>query len=305
LRTESKKKKSLLENSLTFDKPKVEKLFADALGKPVKIESSIPSGGGCINDCFILKTSSGKFFLKRNEAKKFPKMFVAEARGLKLLNETVSGITPNVIAHSENDDEQFLILECIEKGSTQTEFWNDFAKKLAALHRRSGNFFGLDHDNYIGSLSQSNRNHKDWISFFILERIEPQLKMAIDARELPSPIHKNFEKLFSRLHEIFPHEKSSLVHGDLWSGNYLTGKDGWMKLIDPAVYFGFREMDLAMSKLFGGFDSSLYKCYHEEFPLENGFEKRVDICNLYPLLVHVNLFGGYYAFQVQSIIKKF
>ncbi|MFI5134781.1 MAG: fructosamine kinase family protein, partial [Chitinophagales bacterium] len=240
-----------------------------------------------------------------NDANKFPKMFEAEMKGLHLLNDAVPGIAPRVIAQAESGNDQFLILENIEKGKTQKEFWNDFAKKLAALHKRSSDFFGLDHSNYIGSLPQSNKKHNDWISFFILERIEPQLKLAIDAKELPSFIHRSFEKLFSRLLEIFPSEKSSLLHGDLWSGNYMIGHDGWVKLIDPAVYFGFREMDLAMSKLFGGFDSSLYKFYHEEFPLENGFEKRLDICNLYPLLVHVNLFGGHYAAQVQAIVRRF
>ena len=129
--------------------------------------------------------------------------------------------------------------------------------------------------------------------------------MAIDTRELPSSIHRSFEKLFAKLNEIFPAEKPSLLHGDLWSGNFMTGTDGSVKLIDPAVYFGFREMDLAMSKLFGGFDSSFYKFYHEEFPLENGLEKRVDICNLYPLLVHVNLFGGHYANEVDAIVSRF
>ena len=304
MQTSSTKRKFFLD-TFSFDKALVENLLTVERHTPVKIESAIPSGGGCINDCFTLKTSSGKFFLKKNEAKRFPKMFETEAKGLELLNETVPGIAPKVISHAEFNDEQLLILENIEKGSVQKEFWNDFAKKLAFLHRKSSNHFGLDHDNYIGSLPQSNKKHNDWNSFFILERIEPQLKLAIDARELPSTIHRNFEKLFSKLEEIFPAEKPSLLHGDLWSGNYMIGNDGWVKLIDPAVYFGFRETDLAMSKLFSGFDSSLYKFYHEFFPLENGFEKRVDICNLYPLLVHVNLFGGHYAQEVMSIVRRF
>jgi len=298
-------KKIFLETPFPFDKNLAELLLSGVMSKPVQIESAIPSGGGCINDCFILKTSSGKFFLKKNDAKQFPKVFEAESKGLQLLNGTVPGIVPNVIAQSEFKDEQLLILENIEKGKTQKEFWNDFAKKLAALHRKTNDFFGLDHDNYIGSLPQSNKNHHDWISFFILERIEPQLKKAIDAGELPSFAHKNFEKLFSKLGEVFPSEKPSLLHGDLWSGNYLIENDGWVKLIDPAVYYGFREMDLAMTKLFGGFDAELYRFYHELFPLENGFEKRIDICNLYPLLVHVNLFGGHYPKEVMSIVKRF
>jgi len=286
-------------------KSSVEFLLKEKLNTPVKIESALLSGGGCINECYELKTTAGKFFLKNNDAKKFPGMFEAEKKGLQLLNETVHGISPQVIATGEDGNEMILVLELIEKRSPAKEFWVDFAKKLSAIHRRTSNFFGLDHDNYIGSLPQSNKKQDSWNSYFILQRIEPQLKMAVDEKNLPSVIHRSFEKLFLRLPEIFPVEKPSLIHGDLWSGNYLVGPDGGVRLIDPAVYYGFREMDLAMAKLFGGFDASFFKHYHEFFPLENGFEKRIDICNLYPLLVHTNLFGGHYARDVQSIIGKF
>src|SRR6185295_13019047 len=105
-------------------------------------------------------------------------------------------------------------------------FWNDFARKLAAIHRRTNEYFGLDHNNYIGSLPQSNKQYNDWISFFILERIEPQLKKAIDENSLPREIHRTFEKMFLRLSEIFPTEKPALLHGDLWSGNYMIANDG-------------------------------------------------------------------------------
>lgn len=243
--------------------------------------------------------------MKRNDAEKFPKMFEAEAAGLRLLNETVHGIAPEVMVIASHHGEQWLLLENIPKAAVQKDFWENFAKQLAAIHRRSHEFFGLEHPNYIGSLPQSNTRHREWNSFFILERIEPQLKMAIDAAALPASAHRLFEKFFLRLQEIFPEEKPSLLHGDLWSGNYMTGANGYVKLIDPAVNFSFREMDLAMSRLFGGFHPSFYEFYHENFPLENGFEKRVDYCNLYPLLVHVNLFGGHYAGSVLAIIQRF
>ena len=286
-------------------KAAAERLLSIALSFPVKIDSVVPAGGGCINECFVLQTAAGKFFLKRNDPKQFPKMFEGEAKGLQLLNETVNGISPKVIITDEQKDDMLLILQHIETGSAQKDFWIDFAKKLSMLHRKTTGFFGLDHDNYIGSLPQSNKRHPDWNSFFILERIEPQLKKAIDEDQLPGEIARLFERMFLRLPEIFPPEPSSLLHGDLWSGNYMIEKDGRLRLIDPAVYFGFREMDLAMMKSFGGFDTSVFKHYHEFFPLENGFEKRVDICNLYPWLVHVNLFGGQYPLKVQAIMKPF
>lgn len=297
-------------------KLKAEKLLTQSLHSPVKIESVIPAGGGCINECFVLNTTSGKFFLKRNATINSTGvgknsggvsggLFECESKGLRLLNETIDGISPKVIAVDEDESELLLILEHIEKGAPQKEFWNDFAKKLSTLHRRRDEFFGLDHNNYMGSLPQSNKKHSDWISFFILERIEPQLKKAIDEDSLAKETHRVFEKLFSKLKEIFPAEEPSLIHGDLWCGNYMVGMEGLVRLIDPAVYFGFREMDLAMMKLFGGFDNSIYKQYHDFFPLEKGFEKRVDICNLYPLLVHVNLFGANFAPKVLAIMRQF
>ena len=164
--------------------------------------------------------------------------------------------------------------------------------------------FGLDHDNYIGSLAQSNKKHADWISFFMEERIRPQLKLAMDKKLIDEGTVKQFDKLFDHFDRLIPKEKPALLHGDLWNGNFLVSDSSRAALIDPAVYFGHREMDLAMTTLFGGFDSEFYRAYDEVFPLEKGFEKRVDIHNLYPLLVHVNLFGGGYVRQVKAVLNN-
>src|SRR5262249_25664960 len=149
--------------------------------------------------------------------------------------------------------EQLLILEWIETGKPSGGFWNDFAEKLSLIHRTTSDSFGLDHDNYIGSLFQSNRRSVSWITFFTECRIEPQLKMAIDSKNINPSAVAHFKRLYPKLSEIFPPEKPALLHGDLWSGNFMTGAEGLVRLIDPAVYFGHREMDLAMTKLFGGF----------------------------------------------------
>jgi len=261
--------------------------------------------GGCINECYRLNTSSGVFFMKVNDAKAFPTMFDAEARGLTLLNQMVPAIAPEVVVKSETEGKIFLIIQWITEEKPATGFWKDFATKLASLHRHHQDLFGLDHNNYIGSLAQTNETTSDWISFFILRRMEPQLKKAIDEGKIEKEMHRSFAKLYIKLNEIFPEEKPSLVHGDLWSGNFIIGEDGLPRLVDPAIYYGHREMDLAMSKLFGGFDGSFYPYYNETFPQEKNFEKRVDVYNLYPLLVHVNLFGGHYGAEVSSIIKRF
>ena len=179
-------------------------------------------------------------------------------------------------------------------------------QRLASLHRCSSEFFGLDDDNYIGSLRQYNHPNSNWINFFIEQRLEVQVKLAINKwRCCPHGGQKKFESLYAKLPSLIASEKPSLVHGDLWSGNLITDDKGEPCLIDPAVYFGNREADLAMTRLFGGFNDEFYSAYEESFPLPQGSEKRIDLYNLYPLLVHVNLFGGSYVHSVEGILRAF
>jgi fructosamine-3-kinase len=175
---------------------------------------------------------------------------------------------------------------------------------LAKLHEVKSDQYGLDHDNYIGSLAQSNTKHPDWKSFFITERIQPQLKLAMEKGLIDMEMIKQFESFFDHFDDLIPEEPPALLHGDLWNGNYLVSNSGKAALIDPAVYFGHREMDLAMTKLFGGFDAEFYQAYNEKFPLKKGWEKRIPIHNLYPLLVHVNLFGSGYVSQIKLILNN-
>ena len=271
----------------------------------ISFRNSRPVSGGCINRCYQLETSSGNYFLKYNDATLYPEMFASEAKGLKLLAAADAIDVPAVISCGEEGSFSFLILEWIESGRREKNFWADFGMRLAQMHRCTAEKSGLDHDNYIGSLPQSNRESNNWIDFFIHERLEPQLKLARDSGLIASPDEKSFEKLISKLPQLIPVEKPALLHGDLWNGNFLVNPKGKASLIDPAVYYGHREMDLAMTKLFGGFDSEFYSAYNEVFPLEKGFESRTDIHNLYPLLVHVNLFGGGYVEQVKEILNRF
>lgn len=265
----------------------------------------MPLSGGSINTAAKLETSAGHFFVKWNDAKKHPGMFEAEAKGLKLLKDANEIGVPEIIFYGEVEKTSFLLLEFIDPSSREKHFFHDFGKSLARLHKQSDEHFGLDHDNYIGSLKQGNKKHKQWSDFFREERLEKQLRMAFDEGKLRKSIIQQFDNLFNLLPEIFPGEKPSLLHGDLWSGNYSNDYLGKAAIFDPAVYYGSREMDIAMSKLFGGFDKEFYEGYNEEFPLENAWKERVDICNLYPLLVHVNLFGGSYGRDVERILSKF
>jgi protein-ribulosamine 3-kinase len=261
--------------------------------------------GGSINAAFRIKTADQTFFLKYNDTKKFPGMFEAEAKGLQTLQRTNTFMVPDVIATGEEGGKSFLLLNWIENGERKKLFAQDFGKRLARLHRNSSSDFGLGYNNFIGSLPQSNLQHKSWIEFFIAERLEKQLASAKDSGIIDGFTSKQFEKLYIRLPEFIPEEPPALIHGDLWNGNYMVAPDGSACLVDPAIYFGHREMDLAMSRLFGGFPEEFYDAYHESFPLQPGFDNRFEIHNLYPLLVHVNLFGGGYLQQVKSILSRF
>jgi len=283
----------------------VEKILSATEGK-VMIEDFRFVGGGCINNGGKLITNKGDFFIKWNYKSKFKGMFEAEAKGLKILKKTESVYIPEVIATGEINEWMFLILEFVEMGRRSLNYWENLGTQLAILHHNTNIYFGLDNDNFIGSLPQFNSFNKSWKDFFIQERINKQIKMALDTGKISSRHVVMFETIYNKLNDIFPaSEKPVLIHGDLWSGNLITNKFGDPCLIDPAVYYGNREIELSFTKLFGGFDARFYQVYQEVFPLELGFDQRVDIYNLYPLMVHVNLFGGHYLSQVESILKAF
>ena len=271
------------------------------------VVSARPVTGGSINQAAKLELSSGmQCFLKWNTTQS-PDMFAKEAKGLGLLtNADTDLIIPKVITQGiAGNATGYLLQEFIEEGQPGPYSAQQFGQELARLHKTENDRFGLDHDNYIGSLPQSNTPHTDWISFFIEERIEPQLDRAISAGKLSSSIEIAFKNMYRLLPDIFPEEPPGLLHGDLWGGNYFYDSEGRPVIYDPAVYYGHREMELAFTRLFGGFSSAFYRSYNESHPLEPGFDERKDIYNLYPLLVHTNLFGGSYAQQVEEIVKRF
>lgn len=275
------------------------------LGTHVDIEREMPVGGGSINDSYRLDTNEGPFFVKVNSAERYPAMFEAEADGLRRLRTAGALRVPGVIAQGEDHDDGYLLLEHLSAGKRSATFWEDFGRGLARLHAHTNKAFGLERDNYIGTLRQVNTLDREWASFFIHHRLEPLVKRARDKRKVEAGMALRFERLYNKLDGLFPKELPALLHGDLWSGNFLTGPDGAAAVIDPAVYYGHREMDVAMTKLFGGFEDGFYAGYNAERPLEQGWEERVDLCNLYPLLVHVNLFGGAYPAQIEAILRRF
>ncbi len=283
----------------------VAKLISAEIGKTVIVYNISSVGGGSINAAFRLNTNAGSFFVKVNSASLYPEMFYKEMLGLKILAESKAVSVPKPLGFGESQSSSFLVMPFVESAQQQPDFWRRFGEQLASLHAHSSSFFGLDHDNYIGSLQQMNKTHQRWSDFFREERLLPQLKLARDSGKADRALSQAFDRFFAHLHDLFPTEPPGLLHGDLWSGNYMTGSNGEPVIIDPAVYYGHREMDLAMTQLFGGFPPTFYQAYQSSFPLEIGWEKRRHYCNLYPLMVHVNLFGGGYLAEVKSVLTEF
>jgi protein-ribulosamine 3-kinase len=286
-------------------KLKLEEALAHLEGVKITIENFLPSSGGCINNGGKLSTSKGIFFVKWNSLRKYPGMFRAESMGLSLLRSTEALDVPEPLYFGEAHEFQFLILSFIE-GSPRTQgYWEDLGSGLAALHKKTSEAFGLDHSNYIGSLQQSNNPRTSWVDFFIHERLEKQLALADAKNYQIKSLRKKFESLYTKLPGILIQESPSLLHGDLWSGNIMVNDKGEPSIIDPAVYYGNREVDIAMTQLFGRLQKEFYQSYEYYFPMEKGFQERLDIYNLYPLLVHLNLFGGSYLQQINTTLNQF
>lgn len=285
-----------------FDLPKeMREVCESAIDGKIRTVGQV--SGGDINVARRLSTSSGDFFLKMNTGKAARTMFEVEQKGLERLASAKVIRIPSVIAVVSAGNLSGLLMEYFETGHRGEGFWEKFGSTLAELHRCSAQAFGLDHDNFIGSLPQPNGRHERWSEFYIHQRLLPQIKMAVASGQMNSKDESDFETLFRKLPDLCPEELPALVHGDLWSGNFLVDSGGSPALIDPAVAYAHREMDLAMSRLFGGFSRDFYRAYEEAWPLEPGFEKRLPVYQLYYLMVHVNLFGGSYVRSVRNILR--
>lgn len=261
-------------------------------------------GGGCIHNTIRLVTNSQSYFVKYNLAED-ASLFETEAKGLQLLSTSSPIRVPKILANGSMQNTSYLLLEWIEKGASNSTFWKDFGQQLARQHQCTQSHFGLDHDNFIGRLPQSNTLHATWDEFFVTERLVPQLELALTNQLIDKDILTRFECLFPQFKNLIPNEPPALLHGDLWSGNFLSDEMHQPVIFDPAVHYGHRETELAFTHLFGGFDRSFYQYYDEVYPLEKGFENRVDLHNLYPLLVHVNLFGRSYLSGILQTLKSY
>ncbi|HEV2132504.1 MAG TPA: fructosamine kinase family protein [Longimicrobiaceae bacterium] len=283
------------------------------------IRSARPVGGGCVSPALRLELGGSAAFLKYNE-EAIPGLFAAEARGLSELRASADGLrVPEVLALHDAAAEgaagepSWLLLEWLEPAPRGAGFGERLGGGLAALHRtRDGEGWGAEEDGFIGPLPQSNTRVGEWPNFWREQRLEPQLRRARDAGRQPGD-SREWERLFCGLSELLAQgaeDGPSLLHGDLWGGNVLSvaaagAGEAEPALIDPSSYRGHREVDLAMSELFGGFPSVFYSAYREAWPLQPGYrESRRAIYQLYYLLVHVNLFGGGYVQQTRQLLRE-
>ena len=270
------------------------------LGQVLSFE---PASGGCINNGGKLTTSQGTFFIKWNSATLYPGMFAKEKTGLQLLRQAGGITVPLPGEVYEGHEYSCIVMEYIESGPRARRYWQQLAEGLASVHHVVSETYGLDHDNYMGSIVQYNPASHNWTDFFINARLEAQVKLARDHGRMDTRHTRLFKALYAKLDHILITEPPCLVHGDLWSGNIITSEQGEPALIDPAVSFAHREIDIAMTQLFGSLPREFYEVYNDVYPLAHGWQERLDVYNLYPLLVHVNLFGGGYLGQVMHILK--
>lgn len=282
--------------------PAVEAAIATETGTNFKITTSRPLGGGCINQAHVVEDNGLRFFVKTNRAE-LADMFEAEAQGLRELESAQALRVPHPVATGTSHGEAFLVLEFIEMGGR-----GDFSRMgqaLALLHRKTSERFGWSRDNTIGSTPQHNRWTNEWVDFFREQRLGFQLQLA-ENNSLGTKISTLGEQLLARLVDYFQdyHPLPSLLHGDLWGGNAAFTIPGEPIVFDPAVYYGDRETDIAMSELFGGFSPPFYAAYSEVWPLDPGYKTRKILYNLYHILNHANLFGGGYISQAETMMHR-
>lgn len=277
--------------------------ISDATHRPFTLRNASPVGGGNINAAYRLEgTDNARYFLKLNKAHHHP-MFIAEAAGLDTIATTNTLRVPQAIAHGIAIEKSYLVLEYLElnpRGNARL-----LGEQLAALHRCSNNQFGFAQDNFIGSTPQPNALNVNWVEFWKEQRLGFQLHLAAQ-----NGYGGQLQSLGATLLDALPiffvsyTPQPSLLHGDLWSGNHAFLANATPTIFDPAVYYGDRECDIAMTELFGGYPADFYAAYQTAWPLDSGYEARRDLYNLYHLLNHINLFGEGYVRQSEQLIQK-
>jgi fructosamine-3-kinase len=281
----------------------IERAIREATGAPFVIESRAAASGGCINESAVVRGSNLAYFVKINRADGAD-MFAAEAAGLEEIGRTGALRAPKPVCHGAGGQASWIVLEHLELAPAGAASMHALGRKLARLHRVTGERYGWHRDNTIGSTPQLNTPSDDWGAFWRDRRLSFQVELA--ASRGGGGLATSGRRLMEKLPAFFAGYRPapSLLHGDLWSGNAAATEEGEPVVFDPAVYYGDRETDLAMTELFGGFAPSFYQAYRAEYPLDPGYERRKPLYNLYHVLNHFNLFGGGYGAQAERMIGK-
>ena len=294
-------------------RPAVEELIGERTGAAARVAGTRPAGGGCIHRAEIVELDDGRRFFVKSNPSPPPGIFEREAEGLAALAATGTLRVPQPLGTGARPL-AFLVMEAIATGRRGAGFSATFGRRFARLHRAndeaaSGRVtrHGFDHDNHIGATPQPNPWTDDWVDFFRRHRLGHQLDLARSGGVSDPALDRLGDRLLDRLDQLIgePDEPPCLLHGDLWSGNFMVDAGGEPVLIDPAAYYGRREADLAMTLLFGGFDDRFYSAYEEVWPLAPGSDERLEIYKLYHLLNHLNLFGRGYRGGCVAILKRF
>jgi fructosamine-3-kinase len=278
--------------------------ISSATGTPFSVARHSAAGGGCINAAHVIEGNGQRFFVKTNEERLLD-MFEAEAAGLQAILQTGAIKAPAPICYGTAESQSFIVLEYLELDGNSGASAESLGRELAQMHRATRRNFGWQRNNTIGSTPQINTPCDNWVGFWREHRLGFQLKLATQ-----NGFCGGLQKKGAQLLEIFPAlfagytPQPSLLHGDLWGGNYATVRGGQPVIFDPAVYYGDREADLAMTELFGGFPARFYAAYRETWPLDSGYAVRKILYNLYHILNHANLFGGGYAGQAEGMMDN-
>jgi len=280
----------------------IEQKISQTIGNDVQFENSQSVTGGCTNQCWKMTDSKQRNWFVKINAPHLLDMFIAEAEGLEEITKSQSILLPQVICYGKNAEFSYIVLEYIPMSPLSQH--EQAGEQIAQMHQTFSNNFGWKRDNTIGSTPQPNNKESDWVTFWAKHRLRHQLELA---KKVGYPI-KSYEaglKLAENLYPFFSgyDVKPSLLHGDLWAGNMASDISGKPVIYDPAVYFGDRETDLALTELFGGYNKGFYAAYNSYYPLDQGYKTRKTLYNLYHILNHFNLLGGSYAAQALQMTK--
>ncbi|WP_029933522.1 fructosamine kinase family protein [Thiomicrospira pelophila] len=277
-------------------------IIQQALGDKIEVKQAKGISGGDIHQAWWLQTSQGDYFLKTNHPKA-QALFASEALALDVIQATQTICSPQVIHHGANKHQAWLLMQYIEMQSQGDDYLR--GQQLAQMHRQTHPQFGWQQNNFIGHTPQLNTWQDSWPDFYAQQRLKPQLQLA-QQNGAPITLIELVEQLISKIDSFFQtyQPQASLLHGDLWAGNSAFDTQGLPIIFDPASYYGDRETDIAMTELFGGYSDQFYAGYESEWPLDSGYQSRKNLYNLYHVLNHYNLFGGYYAQQAERLLRE-